>query len=89
MLNSFRSLFQLQNKLDQVFSWECSYDEEYLGKFDKGEMLKYSLLLAVLPRNRLDPTYFVSLETRIVSVMSVRNCESKNRKFFVANFGNC
>ena len=36
-------------------SWEYSCDEEYLEEFDKGKILKYSLLLAALPWNLLDP----------------------------------
>ena len=36
-------------------SLEYSCDEEYFEEFDKGKMLKYSLLVAVLPQNRLDP----------------------------------
>ena len=32
-----------------------SCGEEYFGVFSKGKNLKYSLLLAVLPRNLLDP----------------------------------
>ena len=38
-------------------SWEYSCDEEYLEEFDQEKFLTYSLLLAVLPRNRLDPVY--------------------------------
>ena len=34
--------------------WEYSCDEEYLKEFDKRTILEYSLLLAVLPQNRLD-----------------------------------
>ena len=37
-------------------SWEYNCDEECLEEFNKGKMLKYSLLLAVLPRNRIDPS---------------------------------
>ena len=29
-------------------SWECSCEEEYLEEFNKGKILKYSLLVAVL-----------------------------------------
>ena len=36
-------------------SWEYSCDEEYVEDFDTGNILKYSLSLAVLTRNRLDP----------------------------------
>ena len=36
-------------------SWEYSCNVEYLKEFDKGKIRKYSLLLAVLPRNRVDP----------------------------------
>ena len=31
------------------------FDETYLEEFDKEKMLKYTLLLAVPARNRLDP----------------------------------
>ena len=34
-------------------SWEYSCNDEYLEEF--GKIIKYSLLLAVFPRNRLDP----------------------------------
>ena len=36
--------------------WEYSCDEEYLEEFNKGKIIKYFLLLAVLPQNRLDPS---------------------------------
>ena len=36
-------------------SWEYSCVEEYLVELDKGKILKYYLLPAVLQRNRLDP----------------------------------
>ena len=36
-------------------SWEYSCDEEYLEEFNKQKILKYSLLLDVLPQNRLEP----------------------------------
>ena len=39
-------------------SWEYSYVEEYLEEFDIRKILKCSFLLAVLPRNRLDPKSF-------------------------------
>ena len=38
--------------------WEYSCDEEYLEEFNKGKNLKYSILITVIPRNRLDPLYF-------------------------------
>ena len=44
----------LDNWIKSV-SWEYSCDDEYLEEFDKGKVLEYSLLLATLPRNRLDP----------------------------------
>ena len=34
-----------------------SCDEEYLEEFRTGKILKYSLLLSVLPRNRLRPVF--------------------------------
>ena len=37
-------------------SWEYSCDKEYFVKLYEGKILKYNLLPAVLPRNRLDPT---------------------------------
>ena len=42
-------------KVDQVClcGSACSCNEEYLEEFDKGKILKCSLLLAVLPGNRL------------------------------------
>ena len=39
---------------------EYSCNEGYLEEFDKRKILTYSLLLAVLPRNRLDPPMFIS-----------------------------
>ena len=33
--------------------------QEYLEQFSKGKIWKYSLLQAVLPRNRLDPEYLI------------------------------
>ena len=36
-------------------SWVCRCDEEYLEEFKKEKFLKYSLLLSILTRNRLDP----------------------------------
>ena len=42
--------------------------EEYLEEFDKGKILKYSLLQAVVLRNRLDPKRLrcISLQKNIV-----------------------
>ena len=37
--------------------WECSCDEENLKELDKGKNFVTSPLLALLPRNRLDPMY--------------------------------
>ena len=44
-------------------SWEYSCDEEHFEEFDKGKILKYSLLQAVLPRNRLDPNSVCGIMT--------------------------
>ena len=38
--------------------WEYSLFEKYFMKFYKGKFLNYSLLLAVLPWNRLDPDFY-------------------------------
>ena len=35
-------------------SWEYTYDKSIVEEY-KGKILEYSLLLAVLPRNRLHP----------------------------------
>ena len=43
--------------------WEYSYVEEYFIIFYIGKFSKYSfILLAVLPRNKLDPIIFYDLE---------------------------
>ena len=36
-------------------SWDYSWHEEYLEELNVGKILEYSLLLAVLPQNKLDP----------------------------------
>ena len=44
-----------RKKKIQSVSWEYSCDEKYLEEFDIGNILKYSLLQAVLTRNMPDP----------------------------------
>ena len=44
----------MQGKRIGSSQWVYMCDDEYLEEFNKRKMLKYSLLLAVLPRNRLD-----------------------------------
>ena len=40
--------------MNRIGNWEYSCDEGYFEEFNKGNILKYSLLLAALPQNRLD-----------------------------------
>ena len=46
---------QLYKRRIKSVSWGYSWDGEYLEEFNKGKLLKCSILLAVLKRNRLDP----------------------------------
>ena len=47
-------MYKLENQGFKPVSWKYSYDEEYSKEFNKEKMFKYSLLLALLPRNILD-----------------------------------
>ena len=40
-------------------SWDHSCEENYIEEYNKEKDLKYSLLIALLPRNRLDPHCFM------------------------------
>ena len=69
--------------------WEYSCVGEYFIKFYKGKFLKYSLLLAALPRNWLDPKdleyvyqeYWVTLEI-LFNVLSNFTQNNTNKNLF-------
>ena len=66
-MTRFADFLQLENKNVSVKLKNCKIsDEEYLEKIDKGKNIIYSVLLAVLPRNRLDST----LPSKIVVVVA-------------------
>ena len=69
-------------------SYKYSCDEAYFQEFDKGKMLKCSLLRAVLPRNRLDSKILHITEIiGIFKSVSIPNIEkllrSQNRNDFL------
>ena len=51
-----------------IKSVSCEYrcDDEYFEEFNKGKILKYSLILVVLPQNRLDPIIFGFITSRTI-----------------------
>ena len=76
----FRNICRTKTSWIKSVSWEYICDEEHLEELNKGKIKKYSLILAVLSRTRLDPA---SLSFYSNSFVSIHNPLSK--QWFLSN----